>query len=235
MEVANPVEAQRHASPPDRETDSRALQVRNALPEDAPTVASVLARAFPALYRSTFGTLEKSQIISLLQTLYEVGHLPLEDTRVCVVDGAVAGVMILHTGRPIGRGDALAFWRLLRSRVGLLLAPRVYIGGILANFLLSRRIPVEPDLVYIEALAVAEPHRGTGVGTRLLADAEAWTRSRGRTRLALHVMANNPGARRLYQRVGFRPWHEREPYVQKQATLPPNSWSAMLMIRELTK
>ena len=118
------MEARRHASRLDGETASRALQVRNARPEDAPAVASVLAQAFPALYRSTFGTCEPAKMESLLRLLYEYGHLPLEDTRVCVIEDTVVGVMILHTGLPIGRGEAIDFWRLLRSRIGLLRAPR---------------------------------------------------------------------------------------------------------------
>jgi ribosomal protein S18 acetylase RimI-like enzyme len=227
------VEAERHASQFDREKPDAAPTLRNAQLADAPAIATVLAHAFPSLYQSTFGIRELQGIVSLLQLLYEYGHLSLDDTRVCEIDGTVVAVMILHTGQPVGRGPAARFWRLLRERFGLLQAPRLFFGGVTANLMLNKRIPNAPELVYIEALAVAEPFRGHGIGSQLLADAEAWARARGRTRLALHVLVNNSGARRLYERTGFRLWREREPESPWQSALPPSPWSAILLTREL--
>ena len=231
------MEAEWHIVQPNSETPSTDLTVRNAQPSDAGAVAAVLAQAFPSLYRGTFGSREPPGIVSLLHSLYEYGHLSLADTRVCVAEERVVAVMILHTGLPIGRGSVVGLWRLLYKRFGLLWAPRVYCGAIMANLMLNRRIPRAPDLVYIEALAVEESHRSRGIGSLLLADAEAWARSRGRSRLALHVLANNAGARRLYKRAGFHPWHSQGPRSRWQslgrASLPPSSWSAILMTRRL--
>lgn len=229
MKVVNPVEAEWTATDAVPAAHGPSFAIRDAEPEDAGGVAAVLAQAFPSLYRSTFGTRDLPTIVSLLQLLYEYGHLSLEDTRLCVVDGEVAGVMILHTGRPIGRGSAARLWRLLRERFGPWRAPRMFFGGVTANLMLNGRIPTAPDLVYIEALAVAVPHRGRGIGSYLLADAEAWARDRGRSRLALHVLASNTGARRLYDRTGFHPWHDQEPPPRWQS-----SWTAILMVRELS-
>src|SRR5438067_4634426 len=118
------------------------------------------------------------------------------------------------------------------QRYGLFRTPRIFAGGVLANLMLDRRIPRAPDLVYIEALAVAEEHRGRGLGSRLLADAERCARSIGRSRLALHVLANNTGARRLYERAGFRLWYDPRPGLRWRLT-PPSSWVALLMARPL--
>ena len=208
--------------------------LRNAESGDAAEVAGVLAECFPALYRSTFGRQGNAAIASLLNDLYDSGHLSLADTRLCDVAGRVAGVMILHTGQPIGRGTMLSFWRLLRSRYGMARTPRMFLGGILANLMLERRIPCAADLVYVEALAVSEAHRNRGIGSLLLADAEQWALERGRTRLALHVLAGNAGARRLYRRVGFRPWHEVEGGPPARVTSSASAWTAVLMARRLS-
>jgi len=215
------------------ESPLASISLRNARPEDAAAVAGILAHAFPGLYRGTFGRLDFTAIHALLQNLYKQGHLSLDDTRVCEVNGQVAGIMILHTGRPIGRGSAADFWRLLRRRYGLLRAPRMFAGGILSNLMLDSRIPRASDLVYIEALAVAEAHRGNGIGTRLLADAEEWARTNGRSRLALHVLANNTGARRLYERVGFRLWDVAGSGKRWANSTSAPMWAALLMVRDI--
>ena len=209
------------------------MTLRNARPEDAAVVAGILAGAFPGLYRSTFGSMDINAIQKLLQNLYAHGHLALTDTRLCEIGGQVLGIMILHTGQPIGRGSAAQFWRLLARRYGLLRAPRMFAGGILSNLMLDSRIPRAPDLVYIEALAVAEEHRGRGIGSLLLDDAEQWARARGRRRLALHVLANNTGARRLYERVGFHLWDIPGSGKRWQHATSAPPWAALLMLRNL--
>lgn len=211
---------------------TRTLPVRAARQEDAEAVATILAESFPALYRSTFGNLGVEETAWLLTELYRAGHLSLEATRVCERGGRVVGIAILHLGEAIGRGSALGFVRLLLRQLGLWRALRAFFGGLSTNLYLSRRIPHGPDLVYIEALAVLEAERGRGVGTRLLADAEEWTRARGRSRLALHVLLTNKGARRLYERHGFRPW--RDPAaVQGLFSRPRTPWTALLLSRSV--
>jgi len=66
----------------------------------------------------------------------------------------------------------------------------------------------EPDpdraTAYIGSLAVAPGWQGQGLGSALLAHMEEAARSAGKSRLALHVVDTNTGARRLYERHGFR-------------------------------
>ena len=203
------------------------LQVRAARAEDAEAISAILAEAFPGLYRATFGRLEIPAVARLLAALYHAGTLSLETTRVCEREGRVAGVAILHVGLSIGRGTAGAYWQPLYQQLGLLWGLRAFFGGLSANTFLNRRIPRAPDLVYIEALAVAASDRGRGIGTLLLEDAARWAResSPSRSHLALHVLYSNTGARRLYERMGFRPWNPR----QRQWT----RGSALLMQRKI--
>ncbi len=55
------------------------------------------------------------------------------------------------------------------------------------------------------SIAVDDGHRGSGVGSRLLADAESVARAHGRRALRLEVRQDNVIAIRLYQRRGFEP------------------------------
>jgi GNAT superfamily N-acetyltransferase len=198
-------------------------------------VAEILAEAFPALYRSTFGRLEEAEIATLLTALYAIGSLSLETTRLAVRDGRVVGLAILHIGRSIGRGDLRAYRTAVRTSLRGWRAFRAFWGGLLANWLLDERIPCAEDLVYVEALAVRSDSRSQGVGTCLLTDAAAWARQAGRTRLALHVLLSNTGARRLYERMGFQPWR-RSGHGPLAALFPParTDWGALLMARSLT-
>ncbi|APW42357.1 GNAT family N-acetyltransferase [Rhodoferax saidenbachensis] len=58
-------------------------------------------------------------------------------------------------------------------------------------------------LVNVHDLAVMDGHRGQHIGERLLAAAEDEARARGACKLTLEVLSGNPGAARLYKRVGF--------------------------------
>ncbi|HST25994.1 MAG TPA: GNAT family N-acetyltransferase [Gaiellaceae bacterium] len=60
------------------------------------------------------------------------------------------------------------------------------------------------DSAWLEALAVARPHRGRGIGATLVGAAEALAAERGFGMVALGVEDSNPGARQLYDRLGYR-------------------------------
>ena len=66
----------------------------------------------------------------------------------------------------------------------------------------ARLSRVEVDL----GIAVDEAWRGHGVGTPLLQAAEEWARAHGAERMSLDVDAENAGALRLYERMGYETW-----------------------------
>lgn len=59
------------------------------------------------------------------------------------------------------------------------------------------------------ALRVLPALQKLGIGTRLLAAAEDALRNRGFTSIELGVEKDNPGARRLYERLGYQEEYER--------------------------
>jgi RimJ/RimL family protein N-acetyltransferase len=79
-------------------------------------------------------------------------------------------------------------------------------------------------------LMVAPSHRRLGVGLALLEAAVVWARSRGVTKLELHVFPHNEGAIALYDRFGF----EREGYRKRHYRRPDGYVDAILMAYEVT-
>ena len=55
----------------------------------------------------------------------------------------------------------------------------------------------------VRNVGVLESHRGRGIGTALMAEAERLAAPVGRMRLGVGI--DNPSARRLYERLGYRP------------------------------
>ena len=56
---------------------------------------------------------------------------------------------------------------------------------------------------WVYYLAVAESHRGTGLGRRLMLAAEDWLRERGVVKLQLMVRSANAGVLDFYDRLGY--------------------------------
>ncbi|MEM7320008.1 MAG: GNAT family N-acetyltransferase [Pseudomonadota bacterium] len=59
------------------------------------------------------------------------------------------------------------------------------------------------DTWYINALAVFAQHRGQDIGTRLMNSAEDLAASNGYRTMSIQVYAQNRGAVRLYERLGY--------------------------------
>jgi ribosomal protein S18 acetylase RimI-like enzyme len=62
----------------------------------------------------------------------------------------------------------------------------------------------ESEVAYISDLIVIADYRGQGWGRELLRRAEDFALSQGATMLSIGVLAENTGARRLYNDFGFR-------------------------------
>lgn len=76
------------------------------------------------------------------------------------------------------------------------------IGQICINFLANQR--AQHPRGYLYSLRVMEMFRGHGIGTRLIEEAEYVLCERGYRWASIGVSKENTGARRLYQRLGYR-------------------------------
>lgn len=70
--------------------------------------------------------------------------------------------------------------------------------------------PTSPQYAYISNLAVAQAHRRQGWAAQLLVACESLAATWQLDHLYLHVMEDNPEARRLYRRAGFEIFQQEE-------------------------
>ena len=61
---------------------------------------------------------------------------------------------------------------------------------------------------YLYSLRVMDHLQGRGIGTALLREAESILVSRGHSSVSIAAAKDNPGARRLYERIGFHVFME---------------------------
>lgn len=79
-----------------------------------------------------------------------------------------------------------------------------------AGFILTRHVAGEEEVLLV---AVTPPHRGKGLGRKLLEMLAKDAAARGAERLFLEMRSNNP-AERLYHAMGFEPIGRRKGYYR---------------------
>lgn len=109
--------------------------------------------------------------------------------------GEVTGICGFHDA---GHGAADMPWPALKQRFGT----RAALWATLALAPLSRS-EREGTLV-LDGICVHPEWRGRGIGTALLAAADAYAATRGARQVQLSVVDTNPRAEALYQRLGYR-------------------------------
>ena len=77
---------------------------------------------------------------------------------------------------------------------------------------------------YVNVLAVYPEHRGKGIGSRLLTQAEELPHG---DRMSLIVSDSNTGAMQLYERLGYRR-HASRPKIKGDWNGPGNAWILMV-------
>jgi ribosomal protein S18 acetylase RimI-like enzyme len=118
------------------------------------------------------------------------------------------GLIALMQGQPVGfiglKYENRPFFQFERSHfikeLGLL-------RGLLAFLILDNVSPVKPlsDEVYIAVLVVDASVRGKGIGSLLMQSAFEIAQLNQYTAVVLDVANTNSNARRLYDRLGFKP------------------------------
>jgi ribosomal protein S18 acetylase RimI-like enzyme len=87
-----------------------------------------------------------------------------------------------------------------------------------------------PGSWYVNMLACFPEYRGQGLGAHLLGRAEALAQETGATGLSLIVESENEGARRLYERTGYRDKARRR-FVPFPGSTHEGDW--VLMVKEI--
>lgn len=157
-------------------------------------------------------------------------HLDFMSSRMDLIRGVLSeairpdyGVYAVREGRVVGfvaleDGKNGQFFEiglpLMSTHFGLF-------GGLWrsAVHLLSHGYMRHPDTVTrIDCIAVGSGARGGGIGSRLLEAAHDHARSLGRQAVDLEVIDTNPGARALYERLGYTvQWTRRYGFITRPA------------------
>lgn len=115
--------------------------------------------------------------------------------RVAEIDGQVLGAVLQVPAPALNDNSdypiALGTWKHLRLRLAY---------ALLLDRILKHDFP--PNSLYIANLAVASPHRGQGIGTRLLQQCIAAAAAQA-SPLYISVSIDNPRAQKLYESLGF--------------------------------
>lgn len=166
--------------------------------------ADYMNQASHGLARLLFGPSYKRIIAN---AYLDRGHDMSHTTAVFAeFDGEIVGMASAYSAE---EHEDSSDWPVIRA--ARLRMVRMLPMAILGRGLLSFIDTVPDDDYYLAALAVDADRRGSGIGSMLLEDCERRARSAGCRRLALDVAADNPDARRLYERRG----------MQSEATSPP--------------
>ena len=179
--------------------------IRPARPEDAPQAAYLMYLSGPSFALTILGGPE-SHAIGVLRKLFPIPNHLYSHTYAFVAEakGKVVGLFL---------GFDRKEWEAARRAMGRELGFRWF--KIVRPWHLPRVIPPLLDLArtfeplsdedyLIQMLAVLPKVRRRGIATRLIEFAAERARSKGLKRLVLDVLIENEGARRFYERMGFR-------------------------------
>jgi ribosomal protein S18 acetylase RimI-like enzyme len=164
-------------------------------------VAGLIYDTEPAYFPLVFGRDREKALLRIERLILADGSAFGHENIACAVRaGRVAGILVMQA--PDAPGLLEESFAVARA-AGPVTAVRFFFAEwlIFAPHYLKRT--TEPEY-YISNLAVAAAERGRGIGAALLEDAIRQVRSRGGGAIALNVIAPNPPAMRLYERVGFR-------------------------------
>jgi ribosomal protein S18 acetylase RimI-like enzyme len=130
---------------------------------------------------------DEELVVEMMREFYLIEHLPYDDA---VARRALRGLLS-------DRGAGVAF--IVRDAAGVA-------GYLVLTFGYSLEFHGRDALV--DELYVREPLRGRGLGSALIASAEALCRAEGIRAMHLEVDRSNEHAKRLYHRAGYRD-HDR--------------------------
>jgi ribosomal protein S18 acetylase RimI-like enzyme len=168
---------------------SKPLRLRTATKEDATELAQLIDIAGEGfgsfLWSQAAGPGESALDVGRRRALREDGGFSYRNAVVGEIDGRVAALLL---GYRLAEPYELPDFASLPPMVQPLLELEAK----------------APGSWYVNALAVFPEFRGCGIGTTLLARAEELARETRAARLSIIVADQNEGAKRLYERTGYR-------------------------------
>lgn len=85
-------------------------------------------------------------------------------------------------------------------------SPKLLIVDILDHFALA---DIEEGDLYLAEMAIDSKLRGQGIGRKVVLDVIEYARSKGYKRVTIDADFRNDGAKRLYERIGFKEFNKK--------------------------
>lgn len=152
----------------------------------AKLVYDVDYRTFDMLFKD-----EKSAVKTIAKDLpkRELGHF----FKVILDDGGeIIGVLMIYDSEI--------------SHKFYLKSPRLLIVDILDHFALA---DIEDDDLYLAEIAIDSRLRGQGIGRKVVCDVIEYAKSKNYKRVTLDADFRNSGAKKLYERMGFKEFNKK--------------------------
>lgn len=146
----------------------------------------------------------KTNAAQILEKLVNLGEnkLGYENIYIVTQNEVVIGVLLYFEGSHHELGDL----KFLFKNLNIIDAFRFSLIDLKDSFILSHLNKCD---FYLAGVAVDEKFRGQGVGSLILNQGINIARQRGCGRVVLDVALDNIGAKRLYERVGFKVFDKR--------------------------
>jgi ribosomal protein S18 acetylase RimI-like enzyme len=172
------------------------ITIRKGMPADARDFAELVLLSsptlFPALYGDDVGDLMR-RMYSRPRNLFSHDH-----TYFAELSGKRVGMLLVYSWQSKKRQDL---------RTGLLLLREMKLRFIfrLPTFLKARNAigMLNEGEYYISNLATYTSYQSTGIGTKLIHEAEKQAREEGAVKVTLDVEVENANAIKLYRKLGF--------------------------------
>jgi ribosomal protein S18 acetylase RimI-like enzyme len=165
--------------------------IRQAIRPDAAEAVPLIWQAIGDLAFVLTGSPDVQETTSILSDFFqqENNRLSYQNALVMEEEGRLVGLVLLYDGAKARELD-----------VPLERAAAVRSGDI------NYRIPTEAEVseFYLDTLSVVPHCQGRGYGRILIEAGCDWARRLQHSRIALLVEVDNPAAKRLYDRLGFR-------------------------------
>lgn len=174
--------------------------IRPATPDDAPLAARLMYLSMGELADYLFGKahLSVDEILTGL-FLLEGNRFSRGIADVAEWDGQPAGMLVSFPGREFNRRELSIGLGLLK-----LCGPWDVLRLSVPAISIANGIETLRNEYYLANMAVLPEFQGRGIGSALMANAEEKARQAGVEKCSLIVDIENPSARRLYERCGYR-------------------------------
>jgi ribosomal protein S18 acetylase RimI-like enzyme len=202
------------------------VTLRQTRPQDAAACGVLLFATWPRLYRALLGDDHRAHEVLARLFAAPGNTFSFDATRVAERDGRILGIASSYAADQGQR----------RARASLVPAFRALGPFALARVLRAvwriadASMGIDPRHWYVANVAVVEDGRGAGLGSLLLADAEAKARAQGLRGVSLELDGDEPEVRRFYERAGYEVVEERDSAPLRELT---GGGRRLLMCKEL--